>query len=295
MAGKTIRLFLSNGNPIGILSAEIMNWTGSVFSCPRSMLNDLSNREEVKRAGVYVLVGEGESSVERERIYIGESDNVLSRLLQHRRDDFDFWNRAIIITSKDSNLTKAHIRYLESKLIELASTTKRAEIENSTYPSGIYLPESDTADMDFFLEQIQILLPLLGLSFSNPLPDLDNLEKLDKDDKPTIYEITKLGLSAKAIEIGSDFIVLKGSTIRKENTPSLRKSYAEMRKDLIAEGLFVNSENTDFWITSENIIFSSPSYAASIVTGSQQNGRIEWKVEGKQIPYGEWQEQQINF
>jgi hypothetical protein len=39
--------------------------------------------------------------------------------------------------------------------------------------------------------------------------------------------------------------------------------------------------------------FDSPSAAASMVTGTNVNGRVTWKVKGKGISYKEWQEQQV--
>jgi hypothetical protein len=48
MTGKTIRIFLADGEPTGILLAEIGNWTGKVLVAPRSQLDQLSKREEAK-------------------------------------------------------------------------------------------------------------------------------------------------------------------------------------------------------------------------------------------------------
>lgn len=52
MKGKTIRIYLVDGEPTGILTAEIINWTGKVLVAPRSQLADLAKRPEVKRTGV---------------------------------------------------------------------------------------------------------------------------------------------------------------------------------------------------------------------------------------------------
>ncbi|MEL6164777.1 MAG: GIY-YIG nuclease family protein, partial [Cyanobacteria bacterium J06628_3] len=172
MKGKTIRIFLVEGTPNSILTAEIINWTGKVIVAPRSQLPELATRNEAKRTGVYILAGEDPENSIKERIYIGESDNVFKRLTDHNKDDNkEFWTRTVLIISKDENLTKSHIRYLESKLIQLAQQARRGTINNSTAPETPSLPESDTADMEFFLSQVQMLLPVLGFTFALPVPN----------------------------------------------------------------------------------------------------------------------------
>lgn len=57
MKGRTIRLYLVDGTPTGILTAEIINWTGKIIVAPRTQLAELARREEVRRTGIYCLVG----------------------------------------------------------------------------------------------------------------------------------------------------------------------------------------------------------------------------------------------
>lgn len=129
MAGKTVKIYLKEGSSNSLLIAEIINWTGIVFVVPRSQLVKLADRDEIKQAGIYLLVGQDLDEINRERIYIGESENVWVRLKQHNDvPEKDFWDKTIIIISKDKNLTKAHGRYLESKMIDLAQKAHRAVI-----------------------------------------------------------------------------------------------------------------------------------------------------------------------
>ena len=120
MNGKQIKLFLVDGSPGGLTTAEITNWTGHVLSAARSDLAELLRRDEAQRTGAYLLLGEDEEAVGNTRCYIGEADVVAERLRYHQREK-EFWDRVVVITSKDANLTKAHGRYLESRLIELAT------------------------------------------------------------------------------------------------------------------------------------------------------------------------------
>jgi hypothetical protein len=140
-SGKSVRLFLVDGTPGGLLTAEIMNWTGHIVAAPRSDLATLVKRPEASRTGVYILLGEDPEGIGGLLAYIGEGDDVSARLYKHSMPEEsggkDFWNRAIVITSKDTNLTKAHARYLESRFIGLSLEANRATLVNGTAPSPI--------------------------------------------------------------------------------------------------------------------------------------------------------------
>ncbi len=301
MKGKTIRIFLVEGTPNSILTAEIINWTGKVIVAPRSQLPELAKREEAKRTGVYILAGEDPENALREKIYIGESDNVFKRLTEHNKDENkDFWTRTALIISKDENLTKSHIRYLESKLIQLAQQARRGTINNSTAPETPPLPESDTADMDFFLSQVQMLLPVLGFSFTLPAPSpIPPSESIDENNNKVKYQnlsptffMKASGAEAKAQEIDGEFIILKDSTARKESVKSLSKRSRELRQQLIEEGkLFDNQDGT--LVFQEDVSFTSPSAAADAISGASYNGRTAWKTIDTNKTYKEWQEAQI--
>jgi hypothetical protein len=144
--GKSIRLYLADGTPGGLLTAEIMNWTGHVVAAPRSELAGLLKRPEASRTGVYLLLGDDPESLGGSLAYIGEGDDVGKRLYQHARaEDLggkDFWDRAVVLTSKDANLTKAHARYLESRFITLAMQARRSLLVNGTAPAPLPLPEA---------------------------------------------------------------------------------------------------------------------------------------------------------
>ena len=164
--GRSIRLFLADGTPGGIITAEIMNWTGHVIVAPRSRLADLVQRPEASRTGIYILSGADPDGGYKPLVYVGETDNVGKRLAQHNKDDAkEFWEQTCIVTSKDQNLTKAHVKYLESRLISIAIDAGRAKLANSTSPDYGLLPEADLSDMEFFIDQLRTVLPVVGLDF----------------------------------------------------------------------------------------------------------------------------------
>jgi hypothetical protein len=286
--GKTVRIFLADGKPSGLLIAEIMNWTGQVYLIPRSQLNELSKRDALKKTGLYILVGLSEENYQKEKIYIGEADNVYKRLAQHDTDEKkDFWNRAIVIISKDENLTKSHVRYLEGRLLEISKKANRAEIENSNFPDLKSLPEPEMADMEFFLDQVILMLPILGLQFAKSIPTSQENTK----ERPT-FVYNGVGTKATAQEIDGEFVVFKGSTARKKGTPSWR-SYKSLRDQLIKEGKLVGSAKKDYYVFNEDVAFASPSAAAAVIYAGNQNGRKTWKLKGSNKTYRQWQEEKL--
>lgn len=210
VSGKQIKLFLVDGTPGGPTAAEITNWTGHVLSAKRSDLAFLLRRDEAQRTGVYLLLGDDESVAGETPCYIGEADVVSERLRSHEREK-DFWDRVVVITSKDSNITKAHGRYLESRLIRLAEEAGRVSLENKDRPLPPALPEADASDMDYFLAQLQIVLPVLGVNAIRVKSASAQSNALDSP----VFRLTqqKLSVDAQAQQIDGEFTVLAGSLV----------------------------------------------------------------------------------
>src|SRR5258707_9688651 len=161
--GKSIRIFLVDGTPTGLWTAEITNWTGHVLVAHRIRIQEALSRPEATKTGVYLLVGE---EAGRSIVYVGEGDCIADRVRAHAKDaDKEFWERVCLITSKDVNLTKAHVRYLESRLVQIIKENNRALVTNGNEPSPKVLPEADVSDMEFFVGQLKILLPTVGMDF----------------------------------------------------------------------------------------------------------------------------------
>jgi len=158
MASATIKLFLPLGDAKSLRTAEISNWTGKAIAAPRTELEDLLAREELDKPGVYILIG-SDPVTNAPHAYIGEAEVIRERLKQHKTKEF--WVSAIIFVSKDENLTKAHIRYLENRLLSEANNIGRFSLDQNQ-AGGSKLPESDREDMEVFLSRIKQLLPVLG-------------------------------------------------------------------------------------------------------------------------------------
>ena len=296
--GKSVKLFLVDGTPGGLVTAEIINWTGSVAAANRSDLKKLLARPEVvEQTGVYFLLGD-DPEEGGGLAYIGESDNVSKRLQQHAmaelpggRGGKDFWTRAVVLTSKDSNLTKAHVRYLEARLIHLAQQAKRAPLTNDTCPDlSSSLPESDRSDMEYYIEQAQIVLPVLGVDLLRSRQSVLEASEPGGDSAP-MFELVKSrdGVRATAQEVDGEFIVLAGSTARIRWTTKTQIGYRNLREQLEADGVIVPAPDGLTGIFTQDYAFGSPSAAASVILCQSANGRDKWLVAGESIDYGTWQ------
>lgn len=299
--GRSIRMFLVDGTSTGIVTAEIMNWTGHVVTGPRARLADILVREEASRTGVYFLVGEDPEGG-GPAVYVGEGDDVGKRLRAHASDERkDFFDRVAVVTSKDQNLTKAHVRFLESHFIQLAQSSGRALVVNSTAPDPIGLPEADVSDMEFFIEQVRLILPVIGLDFLRPKPALRpspavNSSSINSAEGQDFFvlEGKRDGVEARAYEADGEFIILAGSVVRGPwiGKSSYQSGYKTHLSRLIERGAIVEEQGR--WVTKEDLIFSSLSAAAAIAYGRSSNGRTAWIHEGTGKTYGEFQTAQID-
>ena len=301
-SGRSLRLFLVDGSPGGLITAEIMNWTGHVLCGPRTLLAAMLKRPEAARTGIYFLIGPDPDNASRSIVYVGETDDVASRLRQHNRSEEqggkDFWEKVVFVTSKDQNLTKSHVKYLESALIEIVRDAGRAGLQNGTAPGYRMLPESDIADMSYFLEQVRTVMPVLGFDFLRSRPTLVVVEPTSRETSGAtmspvfMMEIKKHGLSARAREVDGSFVVSKGSTSR-DKWSSEHESYRALFDQLVMDGV-LSSVINGARLFSMDYAFSSPSAAAAVISGRPANGRTTWTAVDSGQTYGFWQEQQVN-
>ena len=300
--GRSVRLFLVDGKSTGLITAEIMNWTGHVLTGPRSQLPRILSRPEVARTGIYLLYGRDPDEPDTLRLYIGESDNVGIRLKQHNQDERKaYWERTCVITSKDQNITKAHARYLESRLIAIAHSAGRAAMDNGTVPPPVSLPEADKSDMEYFIDQIRLVLPVLGLEIlrESPKPSAEQAHGPDTGSRASpVFELTqrKSGLYARAREIDGEFVVLKGSTFvpQWKRPATTNQGYAKLHHKLRENGKLQPNPGQTLVILQEDFPFSSPSAAAAVILGRTANGRLSWRLQGTQTTYAAWQEQEVS-
>ncbi len=254
--GRKLVVYMIDGKAYGPRTAEIGNWSGKAIFSPRANISRLLTRSEFSKPGVYCLKSNPKDDLYTERVYVGEAEKIGERLKQHlgNREFTEY----IGFISKDELLTKSHIKYLESRLITLANEAKSAEIENSVVPSQPLLPEADIADMEFFLEQIKLILPLMGFNFLIPSvvhTDTTNDRINSSEDNKIVYQIKSSTLQAKMIETSDGYIVLKGSEAKSSFAKSLSISSRKRRQKLIDNGTIQLYDSK--YIFTEDAVFTS--------------------------------------
>ena len=261
----SIRIFLPDGLADGLKIVEKSNWSGRGVVCPRALFPESKGREVFTRTGVYLLMGPSESG-DVPMIYIGQGDPVRPRLETHYAKK-DFWTIAVFFVSKDENLNKAHIGYLESRLISLASAAKRSTLDNSNSPVLPSMSEMDIADAEGFLDEMLLCLPLLGVNvFNKPDQVVSQRQLLKMSGKDS---------TASGYESPEGFVVLSGGRARVDETPATHKYVIALRKSLVDRVILVPDGGQ--YRLNQDYTFNSPSQAAAVMMGRNANGRTEWK------------------
>jgi hypothetical protein len=268
MHSATIKLFLQFGDAKSLRTAEISNWTGKAVAAPRTELDALLAREELANAGVYILTGT-DPATNVPLAYIGEAEVIRDRLRQHKTKEF--WVSAIVFVSKDENLTKAHVRHLENRLLAEAAKIGRFKLEQNQ-ATGAKLPESDREDMEVFFDRIRQLLPVLGSDILTPIAQLASVSQ------PGGMLFCRLkGAEARGQRTPNGFVVFRDSTAVFEDRPSAQ-SYPYVlaqRRELITNGTLI--EKNGLFAFTKNTEFTSPSAAAAVIHGGSANGLTAWK------------------
>lgn len=275
-SGKTISLYLVDGEPSGLICAYLSNWTGQCIKVPRNLLENARARKEINNIGIYFLFGVDENNPDEQKLYIGEAENVFERLIQHSKDDEKaFWNEAVVFSSKDDNLTKGHIKYLEFRLIELSNKNSQYELLNKQKNTRPKLPEMAIADMETYLENLKIVLPTIGYDIFN-YPEKVSFRNESK------LALNIANIKASGVLTKNGFLVYKDSEVSIDIKDSLSNGYKRKRDKLIEKGL-ISKENNKF-VFKESVEFRSPSEAAAIIVGYAINGRKHWKnISGKTL------------
>lgn len=268
--GKTIELFLVNGTADSLITAELSNWNGKAIKIPRIEVASC-NRNDITQAGVYFLFCKEDDG--SDSVYIGESENVKERLIQHLRDyqsekEKYYWNTAVTFVGRDLN--KALIRYLEDRLVEIARNSKRYIVLTKNTFSNTVMKESQIAVMEEFIDNVKVLINVLGYKVLEPLVQ-ENLPSASVDDE--MLFITSGSVNATGRVTTEGFVVYEGSTLdNKGSVNSLSSGMKKLRQDLIESNKVENN------VIKENILFSSSSAAASFVLGYSVSGPQRWKT-----------------
>lgn len=293
--GKSIELFLADGTPGGIVTAEISGWTGRVTFAPREKLAKLYKREEAKSNGVYILFGDDPESINSTWAYIGRTENFSARLAEHDSKKKK-WQRVVVISSFHNSFNEGHWGEIESQLVRTARLAERCSLdENRNNPQGRKLSEAQQAAVEDFIEQVKMVLPILGLDiFRSAETNTDDDASQDVD--AVVFEMVKprRRINAKMKVVDGEFFLLKGSTIASAcslnaNTEQTKRQAQKIEatlQKLILDGSLI--PEGDVGQLTRDLPFKSPSGAADVASGTSANGRTEWKT-ANGTTYAEWE------
>ena len=299
-AGRSLELYYIDGRPDGMVTAELFNWTGHVLMFPRTQLSAALARAEASYAGVYLLLGDqnGEPFA-----YIGEGEDIGARIRQHdvRKE---WWTSVVLVTASANKLNKAHVRYLEARLIGHAKAIGHTPLDNLTAPVLPILSEADIAKMEAFLENLLIVLPAVRVDMfiqrarlARPMvsaaaqPTLADPQATSAGGTRFVLESRKHGLRASAVLTDGEFVVEAGSVARLEWTGLDHHTYASLYAELRRSGVL--TEQGAHCGFTQDYAFRSPSAAAAVVNGRASNGQLDWRTADGGLTYKDWEARQV--
>jgi hypothetical protein len=287
--GRSLELYFIDGRPDGMLTAEVFNWTGHVLVAPRTQITQALRRQEANYTGIYLLLGdkEGEPTA-----YIGEGEDIADRIRNHDSRK-SWWTKAIMVTTGANNLNKAHVKYLEARLVEEALSVRRIALDNGVSPSRPGLSEAAKANMEGFLNYLFIVLPAIGVDMFVSRTRESTAAAVEGESP--IFEMTlkKVGLVAQAKLENGEFVVQAGSLARGEWVgQGAQQSYRRQFEELVRAGILV--QQGDHRVFSSNYAFGSPSAAGAIVSGRSCNGQLYWINKDTRETYFDWEQRQMN-
>ena len=283
--GKNIQLYLMDGDANGRIKCSLVNWTGVAYKIPRIELDKCKNRADLKQSGVYFLFGKSDET-EKEVVYIGQAgarkngEGILNRLMEHKRNpEKDYWTEAVVFTTSNNSLGPTEISYLENRFCNLAIEANRYEVKNGNDPNHGNTTEEKESEMEEFIDYAKVIMGTLGHKVFEPVKKpvaqksgntmttvSDEIANLHLE--RTIKNVGKV--EANGSQTSEGFVVFKNSHIATVDDYTIPDVIKERRK---------NASVDEQGILQEDMLFTSPSYAAMFVIGKSANGLTSWKDE----------------
>lgn len=287
--GKSINLFLMDGDAGERIKCTLANWTGIAYKIPRTELERCKDRDDLKQSGVYFLFGMSDET-SRGVVYIGQAgarkngEGILNRLQEHKRNpNKDYWTEAVVFTTSNNSFGPTEISYLENRFCNLAIEAKRYEVKNGNDPTPGNITEEKKSEMEEFIDYAKVIMGVLGHKLFEPISqasaDTPEASVTKSDDTDTLYlerTIKNAGkVGARGRQTSEGFVVMKGSRISLADDDTIPAAIKERRKKAPVDNQ---------GILQEDMLFSSPSYAAMFVIGKSANGLTSWKTkDGKTL------------
>lgn len=274
-----------DGDANGRIKCTLTNWTGVAYKIPRTELDQCKERNDLKQSGVYFLFGNSDETG-KGVVYIGQAgtrkngEGILYRLMEHKRNpEKDYWTEAIVFTTSNNSFGPTEISYLENRFCKLAIEARRYEVKNGNDPTPGNITEEKESEMEEFIDYSKVIMGTLGYKLFEPVINKSCIEKQDHqeiaetDQIPLYLErvIKNVGkVNANGIQTSEGFVVFSGSRISPQDDTTIPAVIKERRKSAPID---ING------ILKEDLLFTSPSYAAMFVIGKSANGLTSWKTQ----------------
>ena len=274
-----------DGDANGRIKCTLTNWTGVAYKIPRTELDQCKERNDLKQSGVYFLFGNSDETG-KGVVYIGQAgtrkngEGILYRLMEHKRNpEKDYWTEAIVFTTSNNSFGPTEISYLENRFCKLAIEARRYEVKNGNDPTPGNITEEKESEMEEFIDYSKVIMGTLGYKLFEPVINKSCIEKQDNqeiaetDQIPLYLErvIKNVGrVNANGIQTSEGFVVFSGSRISPQDDNTIPAVIKERRKSAPID---ING------ILKEDLLFTSPSYAAMFVIGKSANGLTSWKTQ----------------
>ena len=287
--GKSINLFLMDGDAGGRIKCTLANWTGVAYKIPRTELDKCKERDDLKQSGVYFLFGTSDVTG-KSVVYIGQAgarkngEGILNRLQEHKRNpEKDYWTEAIVFTTSNNSFGPTEISYLENRFCNLAIEANRYEVKNGNDPTPGNITEEKESEMEEFIDYAKVIMGTLGHKLFEPISKPIVLAENDAATVPEKYSELRLErviknvgkVEAVGAQTSEGFVVFKGSHIALADDDTIPAVIKERRKNALLD---------EQGVLLEDMLFTSPSYAAMFVIGKSANGLTSWKTaDGKTL------------
>jgi hypothetical protein len=284
---RVVKLVFIDDDPAKRVVCDESNRTARVYKIPRVMLEESKNRKELQQPALYLLIGENEQEPDRPLVYVGESDDGLTRINQHEVGFVKFvWKLALVIIAQDAALNKAHVKYIENKWYEQLRKIDSVAL-NQVTPQTSTLNESERAIAEDFSATAQFLIGALGYRFFEPTTRLIKSASAVSQIPRFTFKVQTRNITAYGRPTDEGFLVEKGSLVDPVDKPAGIDYWKPVRdelrlKNIIGEINGVLQFLID-WTT------SSPSRAAAAVYGGARNGQTEWKSVSTGETFREWE------
>ncbi|MFI3902970.1 DUF4357 domain-containing protein [Ochrobactrum sp. S1502_03] len=288
--GRVVKIFITGQDPRSLRTVELDNWTGVAITGQPEFFKRALQDEVLSRSCVYLLIRSGAED-DLPAIYVGESDDFSQRYTNSKFPiAFDTF---LIFTSKDDNLTRAHVKWLEEKLWAiLKDNSGKALVANSNRPTGSNLPRADIATMQTYLRNMIYVLEALGYDLfsvqeritASPAPI--NQSEVSEIAPFDLYATLPNRKNEKAFLRYEDgaYTLKAGSKINARATDSLPLNVRKLREQLMADGGLIS--HGEYLELTPDIPFSKPSPASSLVKGRSSTGYQDWLRVNDDLPLG---------